>query len=464
MVRKLGPVGDIGLWPANGLPDGWLRCDGSVYDPLVYSDLFAVIGSLYGTAGGVIGAWSNPASGTGSNFVDVAFSPTLNRFSALTGGTVVKYSDDGGATVLAGTALPTPTGFTNVIARAVKWSDFYGRFIAAVNADQTGGSNDQAFIYTSLDGITYTVANNGLPILPLTTLFDIEVRDNIVILPVGSGQVLRSTDLQAWTLITAIIGGGVFRGVAASPTQFAVVGDAGQLATSPDGSAGTWTTRASGTANQLVSVAYSQPLGQFLAVSSSASAGSARYSDNDGATWAAATAPSSASGTGDRVRWLGSFYLAASSTNGRFIQRDTATTAAVDVSTGAGQNPVSIATSGTRLVAVHAGGDWRTSALTLDTRLPDFVDRFPLGASATRALGTRGGSFTTGGPSATSPTNLIVVGQVADQNHTHQAVPPYQAVHFIIKAQPDPDAVYPAAFDPVAYATGNGVISYRPPG
>lgn len=463
MVRKLGPVGDIGLWPAAGLPDGWLRCDGSTYDPLVYPDLFSVIGSLYGTAGGIIGAWSNPASGTGANFADVAYSPTLNRFSALTGGTVVKYSNDGGATVLTGTVLPTPTGFTNVIARGVKWSDFYGLFIAAVNADQTGGSNDQAFIYTSADGITYTVANNGLPILPLTTLFDIEVRDNIVILPVGSGQLIRSTDLQTWSLITAIVGGGVLRGAAASPTQFVVVGDGGVIATSPDGAVGTWTTRASGTASNLVSVAYSQPLGQFLAVGAVA-AGATRYSDNDGATWAAATSPSSASGNGDRVRWLGSFYLAASSTNGRFIRRDTATTAAVDVSTGAGQNPVAVATSGTRLVAVHAGGDWRTAALTLDTRLPDFVDRFPLGASATRSLGTRGGSFTTGTPSSTSPTNLIVVGNVAADTHTHQAVPPYQAVHFIIKAQPDPDAAYPAAFDPVAYATGNGVISYRPPG
>ena len=38
------PVGTIIDFAGNNIPDGWLKCDGSAYDPIVYPELKTVLG------------------------------------------------------------------------------------------------------------------------------------------------------------------------------------------------------------------------------------------------------------------------------------------------------------------------------------------------------------------------------------------------------------------------------------
>jgi microcystin-dependent protein len=46
------PVGTINPFAGNTVPDGWLKCDGSAISRTTYADLFAVIGTTYGTGDG----------------------------------------------------------------------------------------------------------------------------------------------------------------------------------------------------------------------------------------------------------------------------------------------------------------------------------------------------------------------------------------------------------------------------
>jgi microcystin-dependent protein len=45
-TRKI-PPGTIAMWPSSTIPNGWLLCDGSIYDQLTYPALFAVIAENY---------------------------------------------------------------------------------------------------------------------------------------------------------------------------------------------------------------------------------------------------------------------------------------------------------------------------------------------------------------------------------------------------------------------------------
>ena len=44
-------VGMIVLWPGTAFPDGWIECDGLLLDDTDFPDLFAVIGTDYGSSG-----------------------------------------------------------------------------------------------------------------------------------------------------------------------------------------------------------------------------------------------------------------------------------------------------------------------------------------------------------------------------------------------------------------------------
>ena len=46
------PVGSISLFAGTTAPNGWLICDGSAVSRTTYADLFAVIGTTYGTGNG----------------------------------------------------------------------------------------------------------------------------------------------------------------------------------------------------------------------------------------------------------------------------------------------------------------------------------------------------------------------------------------------------------------------------
>ena len=49
MEEFLCPVGTIRLWPSTVVPAGWLRCDGMTYGISSYQELYAVIGTTFGT-------------------------------------------------------------------------------------------------------------------------------------------------------------------------------------------------------------------------------------------------------------------------------------------------------------------------------------------------------------------------------------------------------------------------------
>jgi microcystin-dependent protein len=46
------PSGSINMWATASAPTGWLLCDGTAVSRTTYSDLFAVIGTTYGTGNG----------------------------------------------------------------------------------------------------------------------------------------------------------------------------------------------------------------------------------------------------------------------------------------------------------------------------------------------------------------------------------------------------------------------------
>lgn len=50
MEKYLCPVGSIKLWPSDVMPTGWLRCTGSYILRADYPDLFALIGTTYGSS------------------------------------------------------------------------------------------------------------------------------------------------------------------------------------------------------------------------------------------------------------------------------------------------------------------------------------------------------------------------------------------------------------------------------
>ena len=51
-LRLLSHSGLIAMWPSDSIPDGWLLCDGSSLLRATYPDLFAAIGTTFGSADG----------------------------------------------------------------------------------------------------------------------------------------------------------------------------------------------------------------------------------------------------------------------------------------------------------------------------------------------------------------------------------------------------------------------------
>jgi len=49
---QVEPTGCMVMWPINTAPDGWLLCDGSAVSRTTYADLFAILGTTYGTGDG----------------------------------------------------------------------------------------------------------------------------------------------------------------------------------------------------------------------------------------------------------------------------------------------------------------------------------------------------------------------------------------------------------------------------
>lgn len=45
-------TGEIRIWSTTSAPSGWFLCDGSAISRTTYSELFAIIGTTYGTGDG----------------------------------------------------------------------------------------------------------------------------------------------------------------------------------------------------------------------------------------------------------------------------------------------------------------------------------------------------------------------------------------------------------------------------
>jgi len=48
LLRLRTPTGGVIMWPTASAPSGWLLCDGAAVSRITYSDLFTLLGSVYG--------------------------------------------------------------------------------------------------------------------------------------------------------------------------------------------------------------------------------------------------------------------------------------------------------------------------------------------------------------------------------------------------------------------------------
>ncbi len=333
----------------------------------------------------------------------------------------------------------------------VIWSETHQLFVAVGN---TGAG------HTSPDGVTWT----AMATQPAEVVAVAEKDGVFVAVSLIGDSIYRSTDGVLWTsLATAVPLATGWLAIGASGSHFAICGTAASgnrnFATSPDGI--TWTAWTSGTTDSWNGMAWSNELDVFMATSEGAVA--SKYSVGPAAWTAGSVGGLGTALTYHATSWHGSFFLTGRALAGHLDRRDTPTSAVVDIDTGSGQIMFSTATNGSILVAVGNGGAIRTSPLTIDTRVPP-PGIFPFnlgprdGVGAT--VGERGGSFTTGTPSSTVESGIVMSG-VSDDLHTHQAIPPYGTFQAFIKAKSDApiEGIFPV-FDAVAFAT-QGMISQK---
>jgi hypothetical protein len=108
------------------------------------------------------------------------------------------------------------------------------------------------------------------------------------------GKIVWSNDDGATWNVTSFAGSGGFTDVAYDGSGvWVVVGGGGAIYSSTDPTSGTWTSRTSGTSNQLYGVAWDSTAGEFVAVGVNAT----MLSSSDGISWSAITVPAGPSGT-----------------------------------------------------------------------------------------------------------------------------------------------------------------------
>ena len=82
-LNALCPLGTVVLWagdPTDGIPNGWMPCDGSILDIASFPDLFAVIEDSYGGDGVIDYALPNitaavPTGLTNGDWIIRVFNP-----------------------------------------------------------------------------------------------------------------------------------------------------------------------------------------------------------------------------------------------------------------------------------------------------------------------------------------------------------------------------------------------------
>lgn len=228
----------------------------------------------------------HPLDVTGSNWDDIAWSPSLGLFAIVGDGGVMTSSD--GATW---TKVDARSGL-----RGIAWSPELGVFAVV-------SRNGDSLLY-STDGITWRTATNpsytwgAVAWSPSLGVFCAITSDS-------GRRSMTSPDGINWTAHgNASLTASKYYGIAWSPklNLFAAVADEGRAATSPDGI--NWTMRSLGTTGAWQDVVWSPELEIFCAV---ANGGTARSMvSSDGINWTFG----STSISGNAVAWsapLGSF-------------------------------------------------------------------------------------------------------------------------------------------------------------
>ena len=115
------PVGAISLWSTATSPQGWLLCDGTAYSRTLYSHLFSVIGTTFGTGDASFGFQTTFVNGGNPSYCDF-ISATLAPISSFPIGG--KFTVTGGPTNfnLYTFTVTTRTGGNTISATAVQTS------------------------------------------------------------------------------------------------------------------------------------------------------------------------------------------------------------------------------------------------------------------------------------------------------------------------------------------------------
>jgi hypothetical protein len=332
--------------------------------------------------------WTAQTSGTAQALNSAAFG--AGRYVAVGAAGAITHSTDGitwaaltaganafnrvafGAGVFvavgaAGACYSSPDGitWTSRPAGSVAFNDviFDGTQFVAICASQS---------YTSTDGITWApFVQSFSSALPIIGSSYVTATDGTSTVAVGnSGQIRRSTNGTTWSYIGTPTTATLYEVRYLNSALFIAVGASGAIVTSPDGIV--WTSRTSGTAQALSSVAYGA--GRYVAVGG---AGAITYS-SDGVTWTAITAGASVF---NRVIYNNSLFVAVGASGVCYTSPDGVTwtsrslggsiTAIYDITYGAGLF-VAVGTLNPNASVIRTSSDgitWNTIAGTAAGRL-----------------------------------------------------------------------------------------------
>ena len=115
------PTGTILAFAGNTIPNGYLLCDGSEISRIIYSNLFAVIGELYGSGDGsttfnlpdLIGRFLEGGDNTNIGEVKEAGLPNIEGVLTCPNSAATMYGGEWYASAITQTGALTTTSYTN---------------------------------------------------------------------------------------------------------------------------------------------------------------------------------------------------------------------------------------------------------------------------------------------------------------------------------------------------------------
>ena len=187
------------------------------------------------------------------------------------------WTGSGSESVLGGCVNPT-TGANY----ASGWSSTGSAYVPHIS--RTPGAPSGTWTEATLTGFT----SGSLLAIASDGTYVVAVGGSVYNSSSADGKVVWSNnDGTSWN-ITTLSGSGDLRGITHDGSgKWCAVGTSGIIYTSTNPSSGTWTSRTSGTSNNLWNVAHDKSAGEFLAVGENKTL----LSSSDGTTWSAETVP-----------------------------------------------------------------------------------------------------------------------------------------------------------------------------